>query len=167
MNLNKILSIGQKIVVAILVIILIGNLYLLTMQLVFKQELPTIFGFGQVIVISGSMEPTISAGDLLIIREQNQYQVSDIVTYEWGNSLCTHRIVSIEGDQMITKGDANNTTDEPTPIDLINGKVVFSIPGFGNFILFLKTPFGLLLIALTAIALVEVPNLLNKRKSNS
>ena len=167
MNLNKILSIGQKIVVAILVIILIGNLYLLTMQLVFKQELPTIFGFGQVIVISGSMEPTISAGDLLIIREQSQYQVDDIVTYEWGNSLCTHRIVSIEGDQMITKGDANNTTDEPTALALINGKVVFTIPGFGNFILFLKTPFGLLLIALTAIALVEVPNLLNKRKSNS
>jgi len=167
MNLKKFLSIGQKILVVLLGIILIGNLYLLTMQLVFKQELPTIFGFGQVIVISGSMEPTISAGDLLIIREQSQYQVDDIVTYEWGNSLCTHRIVSIEGDQMITKGDANNTTDEPTPIALINGKVVFSIPGFGNFILFLKTPFGLLLIALTAIALVEVPNLLNKRKPNS
>lgn len=164
---KKILSIGQKIIVVLLGLILISNLYLLTMQLVFKQELPKIFGFGQVIVISGSMEPAISAGDLLIIREQSQYQVDDIVTYEWGNSLCTHRIVSIEGDQMITKGDANNTVDEPTPIVLINGKVVFSIPGFGNFILFLKTPFGLLLIALTAIALVEVPNLLNKRKSNS
>jgi signal peptidase len=135
--------------------------------LAFKQDLPKIFGFGQVIVISGSMEPAISAGDLLIIKEQSQYQVDDVVTYEWGNSLCTHRIVSLDGDQMITKGDANNTVDESTAMSLIEGKVVFRIPGFGNFILFLKTPFGLLLLAVLAIVLVEVPNLYNRLTSNS
>lgn len=162
MNVKKILNVGQKLVVFLLSLVLLSNLYLLVMQIGFKQELPKIFGFGQVIVISGSMEPAISAGDLLVIREQAQYQVNDVVTYQWGNSLCTHRIVSIEGDQMITKGDANNTTDEPTAMNLINGKVVFTIPGFGNFILFLKTPFGLLLIAATAILLVEVPNWIKK-----
>jgi signal peptidase len=160
--LKKIFSVGQKIIVVLLGIILISNLYLLTMQLVFKQNLPKIFGYGQVIVISGSMEPTISAGDLLLIKQQNLYQVGDVVTYEWGNSLCTHRIVSIDGDQMITKGDANNTVDEPTAMSLIEGKVILNIPGFGNFILFLKTPFGLLLLAVLAIVLVEVPNLIKK-----
>jgi len=152
-------------VIVLLILILLLNAYLLVMQLGFKVKLPKVFGFGQVIVISGSMEPTLSAGDLLIIREVFQYQADDVVTYEWGNSLCTHRIVSITGDQMITKGDANNTVDEPTATTLIEGKVVFRIPKFGHFILFLKTPYGMLFLAVLAIAFIEIPTLISKISS--
>lgn len=162
MKRTTLLSVLQKALVALLSLILVINLYLLVMQLVFKVELPKVFGFGQVIVISGSMEPAISAGDLLIIREQSEYNVNDVITYQWGNSLCTHRIVAMEGNTIVTQGDANNAVDEPIDASLVEGKVVFRIPGFGNFILFLKTPMGLLVIAVLAIVLVEAPNFMKK-----
>lgn len=162
MKRTTLLSVLQKVLVAMLSLILVINLYLLVMQLAFKVELPKVFGFGQVIVISGSMEPAISAGDLLIIRQQSEYKVDDVITYQWGNSLCTHRIVAMEGNTIVTQGDANNAVDEPIDASLVEGKVVFRIPGFGNFILFLKTPIGLLVIAVLAIVLVEAPNFMKK-----
>lgn len=156
------LGLVQKVIVVILALILMINLYFLVMQLVFKVELPKVLGFGQVIVISGSMEPSISAGDMLIIKNQSAYQIGDVVTYQWGNSLCTHRIVEIDGNTMITKGDANNVADEPTSMSLIEGKVVFKIPTLGNLVLFLKTPIGIGITAVVALVLLEASNFIER-----
>ena len=52
-------------------------------------------GTGALIVITGSMEPTINIKEMIIIKEQKDYKVLDIVTYkDEKGTLITHRIVS-------------------------------------------------------------------------
>lgn len=131
-------------VICLLCIILAVNLYLITAQLTDKNNLPKIFGFAAVIVISGSMEPAIEAGDLIIIKEQGEYKEDDIVTYRSGPTLITHRIVAINASEVITRGDANNAEDAPVVLSALEGKVVLNIPEAGKFLLFLKTPTGIL-----------------------
>lgn len=115
------------------------------------------------IVQSGSMEPTIPTGSLVIVAPVEQYQVNDVVTFGSGRVSevpTTHRIV---GDQIqngelryITKGDANEERDAGflDPNKII-GKVVLSIPFLGYLIDFARQPIGfILLIALPALMVI-------------
>ena len=148
--------------------VLIINLYIISAQILFEKDLPKVAGFAQIIVISGSMQPSIMAGDLLVIHEQEDYEKRDIVTYRSNGRLITHRIIEIDTEQALMRGDANNVTDDPVPLEDIEGKVLFRIPMAGNFILFLKTPMGMLLMILAIIAiyiLFELPGIIGGRKS--
>ncbi len=113
------------------------------------KKLPTIFGWSSAVVLSGSMEPELPVGSLLLIHNEDNYKIGDIVTYEdeYGN-LVTHRLVSIENGEVITKGDANNTNDKPFPETKIYGKVKAVMPRVGSMILWLKTPVGICTILL-------------------
>lgn len=144
--LGKILKTIRIIIACFLSAVLMINLYLIVAQLADRNELPKIFGFAQIIIISGSMQPEIKAGDLIIIKEQTAYKEDDIVTYRKDQVLITHRVVEANETGIITKGDANNTNDELVALSDIEGKVVQSIPGAGKFILFLRTPTGMVAI---------------------
>lgn len=87
-----------------------------------------IVGFGILKVESGSMEPSISVGDILIIKECREYDVNDIVTYNVDNNyLVTHRIIRKENEQLVTKGDNNNTEDsKKIRKENIEGKVILN-----------------------------------------
>ncbi len=50
--------------------------------------------------------------------------------YSQGTALVTHRIVEVNGNQIVTKGDANNTNDTPIQRNQIVGKVIKVIPNF-------------------------------------
>ena len=76
-------------------------------------------------VETGSMEDKIHAGDYILLVKKNDYYVDDIVTYTIDNYFVTHRIVKIENDKIITKGDANNLEDEEITRQQIIGKVVY------------------------------------------
>jgi signal peptidase len=157
-------AIVKIIVIGLLSSILIGNLYLIAAQLADKDRLPKIFGYAQVIVISGSMQPFIEAGDLIIIKEQEEYQESDVVTYRSGRILITHRIIDISESGIVTKGDANNAADEPVASSAIEGKVILNIPGAGNFIIFLKSPKGILAISCLILLLYGLSRAAQKLK---
>lgn len=137
----------KVIVVFLLCAVLTTNIYLILAQHADKNNLPKIFGFAQVIVISGSMHPAVEAGDLIIIKEQGIYKKNDIVTYRKAGTLITHRIVDSNQSEVITKGDANNTIDDPVSLSDIEGKVVLCLPGAGNMILFLRKPAGILAVS--------------------
>ena len=77
---------------------------------------------------------------MIIIKNQEEYNIGDIVTYKSTNSLVTHRIIRIEEDRIYTKGDSNNTEDEPIIIEQIQGKVVYNIKGIGKVISFITAP---------------------------
>ena len=77
-------------------------------------------------VKTGSMEDNIHVGDYILILKKTNYKVGDIVTYKREDYMITHRIVKIENDTYITKGDANNTEDEAIKKDSIVGKVVLN-----------------------------------------
>ncbi len=100
-------------------------------------------------VLTGSMEPAIKAGSMVVVSKEDSYKINDIVTFGGDKSTppTTHRIVEMKlesGESVfITKGDANQSQDL-TPIrqNVIIGKVIFTIPFIGKIVGFAKTPIG-------------------------
>lgn len=118
--------------------------------------MPMPLGFGLSTVLTGSMEPAISEGDLLIVRAKNEYQIGDIVVYQQGKTSIVHRITNISEETVTTQGDANNTSDTPFHISQIKGKVIAVIPAIGALLWALKTPIALITMLAAAILLVEL-----------
>lgn len=136
------------------------------------------------VVLSGSMEPSIQTGSLIFIRPSSEYFVGDIVTRKAGGeeALVTHRIVSVaEVDGRIayaTKGDANKTNDEAlVRREDILGKSFFVIPFLGYPVNYVKTSEGFIFfIIIPAVIIIyeqfqtlkrEIAKRWLKRKNNS
>ena len=99
---------------------------------------PRILGGASLTVLSGSMEPTYSPGDVVVPIPQDHYNVGDVVTYQptpGDPTLITHRITrvlyGVDGTSYITRGDANGADDDPILGDQIMGKVRYSVPAVG------------------------------------
>ena len=95
---------------------------------VLHKDYVNIGGYTFFIVASGSMSGTVDVNDMVIVKITDDFQVGDIVTYQADGYFVTHRIISINKDQIITKGDSNNTEDDPIGRDKIIGKVVAIFP---------------------------------------
>ena len=114
------------------------------------------------IVLTGSMEPAISVGDVIVTVPitQKEPKIGDVIAYQAKRfngenvAVFSHRI--IDGDienGFVMKGDANKSPDpqKPKAADIL-GVVLFTIPFIGNLLtpkaLFLLIPclFGLWLI---------------------
>lgn len=71
---------------------------------------------------SDSMSPLIEEGDLYFVMETDDVQVGDVVTFEspGREGYVTHRIVAVDGESYITRGDANPSNDQAAglpPVD--------------------------------------------------
>ena len=131
------------------------NVYTWNASRVAGNAVPMPFGVGAAVVLSGSMEPEISVGDLLIVAERQSYELGDVVVYQDGSMAVTHRIVAISGDEVVTKGDANNIEDAPIAVEQIKGEVVAAIPLVGYAVNAIKTPIGTIGILALAIFLLN------------
>jgi signal peptidase len=131
-----------------LALLILVNFYLGINKAVTRDPLPKFLGFSPLVVLSGSMEPAMYPGDVVIIREQaaDKYRPGDVVTYLTGGNAFTHRIVSEENGVFTLKGDNNNTADEFLTADRFEGKVILRIPKIGLAIVFLKKPQGMVLV---------------------
>ena len=104
-------------------------------------------------VLSGSMEPQLKVGGVVITRpaDASEIEAGDIITFysPLSEQLTSHRVIAVEhgsSPHFRTKGDANEDADPFTvPADKVVGKVCFHIPYFGYATQFVKTPLGLLL----------------------
>ncbi len=76
-------------------------------------------------VMTGSMEDGIHAGDYIIVNHTKDLKLGDVITYTRHNYYITHRIVDITPNGLITKGDANNTEDDPVQLNEVVGKVLY------------------------------------------
>ena len=79
-----------------------------------------------------SMLPTIHSGDLLVVAlKDSPYfnpETGDILVYSYNEKInVAHRLVRVEGDYYIFKGD-NNNYYEKVPEDAIIGEVIEVIP---------------------------------------
>ena len=134
----------NSILIVITILIIIFNLYILYNREILKQDTVKVFGYSAFIIVSGSMKPTINVDDLIIIKQENNYKEKEIVTYKSNkNSIITHRITRIENELIYTKGDNNNTEDEPIEASQIQGKLVYKIRGFGKIVTVLSSPIGI------------------------
>ena len=69
--------------------------------------IPSFWGHKPLVVISGSMEPTLKVGGLLYYQEQDleEFDRGDILVYQTKNHIISHRIVDDTENGFITKGD--------------------------------------------------------------
>ncbi len=140
------MKIARKIffvIISIILVLLVAyNVYRVVSTKILKKDITTINGYTVLEVVSGSMEPTIYKGDMIVIDTKvKEYHKGDIITfYDSEGSFVTHRIVSINETEMITKGDNNNTNDEATSTSKIVGKYVFKINKGQKILSMLKNP---------------------------
>lgn len=138
------------------VALLLGlSLYLLNASRLVGDTVPMPFGVGAAVVLSGSMEPELSVGDLLIVVARDEYAVGDVVVYRDGNTAVTHRIVAVRDGEIITRGDANSADDMPITADRIKGAVAAAVPLVGYAVLAIRTPWGTLGLLVAALLLWE------------
>lgn len=117
-------------------------------------------------VASGSMEPTLNVGDLIIVQGvsniseihvgmQDDPQPGDIIVFWRGGNLIVHRAINKTSTHITTKGDHNTGVDpDPVSINDVVGKVMGHIPWLGNISLFLHTPEGTLVIVLVLVVIL-------------
>ena len=155
-------------VVLVVAALIIGvNLYLWNAGSLLGDQLPMPFGYGMAVVLTGSMGDALPADSLIIVKEQYGCEIGEIVVYQSGRSLVVHRVIALEEDHVITKGDANNTQDEPVAMSSIRGVVVGKIPHVGTAVRWLKTPMGMICVIAIAILLIEASHLQDKKEKEA
>ncbi|OYC97735.1 signal peptidase I [Microbacterium sp. Yaish 1] len=109
---------------------------------------PRVSGGDALTVLSGSMEPTFSAGDVIVVAGADpatvctDVSIGSIVTFfpePNDPTLVTHRVVGktigsfADGTdcRLITQGDANTTADAPVSPEQVRGTFLYGIPGVG------------------------------------
>jgi len=85
-------------------------------------------------ITSSSMWPVLKVGDLVFIKgvsERSQINLGEIVVYNNNPSASSgqagftiHRLVKLDEETFITKGDANNVDDQPVKYQELIGKTV-------------------------------------------
>lgn len=110
------------IVFIFLMVIIVGYNYV---QLqIMNKDYTNFFGYTVFEVSTGSMAKTLNIYDIIIVKLTKDVEIGDIVTFKQDNEIITHRIMEINGEELITKGDANNTEDKAITKDTIIGKVI-------------------------------------------
>ena len=121
------------------------------------------------IVKSGSMEPTILTGSIVVVKPESDYAVGDIVTFGEDNKVqipTTHRIIAARTDEnghtmYSTKGDNNDKQDNgDTDKKSVIGKVIFSIPYAGYVLNFARQPIGFTLMIAVPAGIIILDELL-------
>jgi len=104
-----------------------------------------LLGFTPTVIASGSMQPTLNLGDIVIVvsTPAKSIKVGDIIQYQTASGVPTvHRVIDkyTQGGQLwfITKGDANKAPDDPINERQVIGKVILTIPKLGWISIYLK-----------------------------
>lgn len=145
-------KIVEKIVNVLMVIVIIAILfciYSIVSLKVFHRDYINIFGYSVFEVATGSMAKEINIHDAVVVKINDEYNVGDVVTYKSGKDFITHRVVTVDKDFIITKGDANNVSDNPIDKSLVLGRVIKVLPEFGVWKQVLMTPKVIILVLIT------------------
>lgn len=110
-----------------LIFIICLILFILYSKFFSQKSIINPFGIQILIVESNSMFPEFEKGNIIIIKEEKEYNIGDIITFlDDTGTLVTHRIIEKYEDGFFTKGDNNNTQDkEKVTIPKISGKVIY------------------------------------------
>lgn len=104
-------------------------------------------GYGFSLVRSGSMSPAINVGDVIITRPpSNKIEPGMVLMYKHGSDTISHRVLSINGDTLVMKGDALEHQDPwQVRVSDVKGIYVFKIPYIGYAMSFIRSKLGWIL----------------------
>lgn len=101
-------------------------------------------GWMPVVISSGSMQPTLRPGDIVLLDEHPPDLLAqrNVITYtdpDGSGELITHRVHAVDDDGYVTKGDANPTPDtSKVAVDSIEGVARLVVPLVGLPLLWLE-----------------------------
>lgn len=139
-----------------------------------KSHKPFLFGYATYFVVSGSMEPTIEVGDVIIIKkvkDPSELKPDDIITFNGrGGTLegkvVTHRIISVEDGKITTCGDANHgIADTPITYDDVIGKYVKYSAVLTTLYAAFSSKYGFLFIVFIPLFVLLIVQIVNFRRA--
>lgn len=128
-------------------------------SIVSLASLPTFLGLRSFVILSGSMEPTISTGSIAIARPvpSDSLQVGDVIAFQSQSAAglpTVHRIIDIQDRQgtrhYTTRGDANTGEDAEFTMPPTALRVIGAIPFVGYLVFYAAQP-------MATVALVIIP----------
>lgn len=148
----------KKLFFSLFLLISLLYLFIIISPKIIKGFYP--FGIKTAIVLTGSMEPTLEINDFVIMKKPNSIKLNDIVSYRQRNSNydVLHRVIKINNNVIVTRGDANNTDDKPIDISQVTGVYVGKIKYIGNIIIFLQKPIILSSIIILLLLIMFIPS---------
>ena len=148
----------KKISFSLFLLVSLAYLFVVISPRIFTGFYP--FGIKAAVVMTGSMEPTININDFVILNRPKDIKVNDIVSYKDKDNKneVLHRVVSINNDEIITKGDANNVTDEPINRNQVTGVYIGKIKYLGKIISLVNKPIVFATIITSLVIFMLIPS---------
>ena len=115
-------------------------------------SLPRMLGFETYNVVSGSMEPEISVGSMILVKSVDPYTIEegDIIAFYSNATIVCHRVEknnTFDG-KFVTKGDANDEVDlKDVDYTELIGIVKYHLPLLGAAGAYISTSSGKLFVA--------------------
>ena len=175
-TLRKVVGVIGVILCLLILPILVINIVLIIESYVNPKEVPSLLGITPMVVVTDSMKPTITGGDMILDVKvpAEEVQPGDIISFfdptrPDRDVVITHRVIRVEesGGELsfVTKGDANNTIDIPAvPASCYVGVYRTTIPVLGGIVLFMRTTLGVIVTVIVPVLAVIAYELLKARK---
>lgn len=172
---HRILTVIGAVLCVVLIPILILNCTLIFKSYTNKDQVPSVGGVFPMIILTDSMEPVFSSGDLIICHtiDAEDVKEGDIICFYDpagnGTSTVTHRVTKVTTDESgalawETKGDANNTEDGTlVPAKNLVGIYKSHLSGLGNVAMFMQTTQGLIICVICPIILLVAYDVIRRR----
>ncbi|MGN0507812.1 MAG: signal peptidase I [Ruminococcus sp.] len=158
----RVINLIKNIICWTLVVILVFTLVIFFTSRI-NGSTPSVFGYSIFRVSSGSMEPELMVGDIILDKEvenPEDLKVGDVITFrsdDLGDMLVTHKIIKAPYEEngelkLQTKGIANDVADKPISADDVKGIMICKVDYLDTVYNIFLSPWGLLiLIALIVI----------------
>ena len=158
----RVINLIKNIICWTLVVILVFTLVIFFTSRI-NGSTPSVFGYSIFRVSSGSMEPELMVGDIILDKEvenPEDLKVGDVITFRSdnpGDMLVTHKIIKAPYEEngelkLQTKGIANDVADKPISADDVKGIMICKVDYLDTVYNIFLSPWGLLiLIALIVI----------------
>ena len=159
----------------IIIFIISCCLSVVAQKLIHNKNYVELFGYKAFTIASGSMEPTLNIGDVIVVKGINEADIKeqDIITFQEGEGNVynvTHRIVEIIKNEngtfsYQTKGDANNSNDDNlVKYENIVGKYKFKISKIGNWVVQIQTTCGIVIAILVVYLIYDMSSRKEERE---
>lgn len=146
----KTMKVISNLLFIVLGLVLVVCLYSFVSIQILSHKYVNFFSYTFFQIGSNSMAPAITTNDLIVVKlSDDDIKAGDIITYEDGDTLVTHRVQSVNQTGYVTKGDANMEQDRAILKDQVVGKVVKILPQYGVWFKVLTTPKIIAMICVT------------------